>query len=785
MAKLVGRFLLLYAVVALGEWQLHANVNLESTVRTAIRQAIEKADAVAITAIFKQHNLTITSALNPNGETILHMLAIGANENIELFDALIADGGDEQIDLNVADNQGMTPLHNAALTDKSNLAGKLLAGGATPDVADNQGKTARQLAEEGGYEQVVEVIDESIAAAGAAEDEPLGVGAANSDEVDLSLILINMITLAQHKSFDPLIGRAPEITRIFEILGRRKKNNPVLVGLAGTGKTAIVEGVANLIANGNAPDDVKDKTLYSLNVSALLAVGGDLPLYLQALLDFAKQNPGTMFFADEVHALTRNVGGIVPIDMLKPALAEGSLRLIGATTEDEYRQHIAGDMTLARRMMRVNIDEPSLSLAALIAMSARDLISQHHGIKITNTAVYSAVTLSAQYLSDRTLPDKAIDLLDEAASAVRQGLSMRELQRQDLETQLAAAQVTKHIGTYSSDTKEQIKQLRADLKKFNKTSPASVVNTHTIGELIAKKTGIPVEKILQDRHEKVLSLLANLKKKVFGQDQALETIHEVLLASHAGLTDENKPLGSFMLRGPTGTGKTETGKRVAEILFDDESNLITIDMSEYSEQHAVAKLIGSPPGYVGYEDGGILTSAVMNRPYSVILFDEVEKAHRNFTHIMLQILDEGRLTDSRGHIVDFSNTVIMMTTNSTSIEDDFRPEVLGRIDEILTYEKLNRSVMDKLVLKNLEQINQRLFSKGITVSLDEQTILTLSKEGYSPKYGARPLETVFHRKISVPLSRMIVEGELEKNKRYRLSLDEQGELRATHITSKE
>ena len=324
--------------------------------------------------------------------------------------------------------------------------------------------------------------------------------------------------------------------------------------LPGTGKTAIIEGIANLIVSDQAPDNLEGKTLYSLNVSALLGQPA-IEEWIAAIIKFAKDNPDVLFFADEIHALARPRGGLVPIDLFKPALADGTLRLIGATTEDEYIQHIAGDMTVARRMMQVSIEEPSLELAALIAMSARDLISEHHDIKITNTAVYSAVTLSAQYLTDRTLPDKAIDLLDEAASSVRQSNSMRELQREDLETKLAAAEMTKNVGKYNNDVKEEIKQLRAELKNFNRTKPPKQVNTQTIGELIAKKTGIAVEKILQDRHEKVLVLFEKMQEQVFGQDEALKAIYEIMLASHAGLTDEKKPLGSFLLRGPTGTGE--------------------------------------------------------------------------------------------------------------------------------------------------------------------------------------------------------------------------------------
>lgn len=779
MVKLLKKFLLLCAIVVAGSSQLHAN-NLAPAVKGAIRQAIAQADSVAIRAILNQHNLTATSALNPNGETLLHMIALASNEDVELLDAFIStDNSEEQVDVNVADNQGNTALHSAAITNKPAFVGRLLASGARSDVTDRENKTPRQLAEEGEYTSIVEIIDEHEAALAAADEEPLGVGAADGD-INLSLILVDMTTLAKEGALDPVIGRAPEVTRILEIIGRRKKNNPILVGLAGTGKTAIVEGLANLIVSSEPPDNLKGKTLYSLNVSALLGQPA-IEEWISAIIKFAKDNPDVLFFADEIHALARPRGGLVPIDLFKPALAEGTLRLIGATTEDEYLQHIANDMTVARRMMRVSIDEPSLELAALIAMSARDLISEHHDIKITNTAVYSAVTLSAQYLADRTLPDKAIDLLDEAASSVRQGLSMRELQREDLETRLAAAKMTKNVGKYNEDVKEKIKQLRAELKNFNRTQPQKQVNTQTIGELISKKTGIAVEKILQDRHEKVLGLLEKMKEQVFGQDESLEEISEVMLASHAGLTDEKKPLGSFMLKGPTGTGKTETAKQLAAILFDDESNLITVDMSEFAERHTISKLIGSPPGYVGHDNGGDLTSKVMQRPYSVILLDEVEKAHHEVKQALLSLLDEGRMTDARGHVVDFGNTVIMMTVNSPKIEDDFSPEFLGRLNKILTYNKLNRSVMQQLVLKNLAQVNKRLFGKGITVDLDEKTIALLAKEGYDPTYGARPLENKFNSKISVPLARMVVEGQLERGKSYELSLDEQGELQASII----
>jgi ATP-dependent Clp protease ATP-binding subunit ClpB len=608
-----------------------------------------------------------------------------------------------------------------------------------------------------------------------------------------------------------------------EILGRRGKNNPVLVGPAGVGKTAIVEGLAEAIIKGSVPDVLQGKTIYSLDMGSLMAgtkFRGEFEERLQKLIQFIKDQAGeAILFIDEIHQLVgagKTDGAMDAANLLKPALARGELNCIGATTPDEYQKYILGDSALDRRFRSVPVNEPCLEDAVEILMGIREKLEAHHGIKITDEAVFNAVFLSHQYITDKNLPDKAIDLVDEASSALKLSAEAMPVQLAELQGLIRAkkiyAQVEKHAPEMKSELEKlekefevgkalwesevlsmkQVSELKNQLdrtkfeleqaerngdydsagklkysvlpeleEKLSTTGRGWTLETRDVAAVISRQTGIPIEKILKDQQNEILKLEEHLNARVFGQKEALKEISETLITSHAGLKDQSKPLGSFLLKGPSGVGKTETAKALAEFLFNDEDNIIRLDMSEYSEKHSVAKLIGAPAGYVGYEEGGVLTEAVRRKPYAVILFDEIEKAHQDFSDILLQILDDGRLTDNRGRTINFKNTVILLTTNSKELELEFKPEVLGRIDSILNYLPLDSGIMKSLVDKELSQLNLRLQDKKITLGLSDNLSQVLCKRGYDPRYGARPLATVFNKLVIRPLSKKVLEGQLE------------------------
>lgn len=654
--------------------------------------------------------------------------------------------------------------------------------------------------------------------------------------------LTDLNELATNGKLDPVIGRSMEIRAVMEILGRRGKNNPVLVGPAGVGKTAIVEGLAEAIVKGNVPDVLQGKTVYSLDLGSLMAgtkYRGEFEERLQKLLKFIKgQNGEAILFIDEIHQLVgagKTDGAMDAANLLKPALARGELHCIGATTPEEFQKYILNDSALERRFRSVPVNEPSKEDAIEILMGIREKMEIHHGIKISDEAIYNAVFLSSQYIPDKNLPDKAIDLIDEASSALKLSAEAMPASLVELEAEIRSkkifskttsnnAEILKEIEKLEveflegktkwekevlslkkvSELKNQLDRYKFELSQAERTqnyeeasklkysqipqvekelaalSHDWILKTENIANVISRTKGIPVEKILKSKQENVLKLEDFLKAKVYGQDHALHEISEVLITSHAGLTDPTRPLGSFMLKGPSGVGKTETAKALAEFLFDSPDNLIRFDLSEFSEKHSVAKLIGAPAGYVGYEEGGVLTEAVRRKPYAVILFDEIEKAHRDFSDILLQLLDDGRLTDNKGRTIDFKNTIILLTTNSKDIEGDFKPEVLGRLDAVLTYNSLDMSIMKDLIAKEVRLLNQRLAHKEMTVALDEEMIKYLSEIGYDPRYGARPLQTVFQREVVRPLSKKMLEGDTVKGKilirRHKTEESEHGTL---------
>lgn len=645
-----------------------------------------------------------------------------------------------------------------------------------------------------------------------------------TEEIEIPSFLINLNELAEKGKLDPVIGRSMEIRSVIEILGRRAKNNPVLVGPAGVGKTAIVEGLAEQIVKGMVPDVLKGKTVYSLEMGSLMAgtkYRGDFEERIQNLLKFVKSKSGeVVLFIDEIHQLVgagRTDGAMDAANLLKPALARGELHCIGATTSDEYQKYILNDPALERRFRSVPVNEPSKEDAVEILMGVRTKLEAHHGIKISDDAVYSAVFLSDQYITDKNLPDKAIDLLDESASALKLSAEAMPSKLVELEADLRSKKIYAQMEKDNRELKAEIEVLEKrfaeekavwekevlGLKKVSEVKgrlermkfeletaernqnyeeasklkyfmiPETekemsqfqnewVLGKKHIAQVISRQTGVPVEKILKSKQDSILQLEKFLKGRVFGQDEALHEISETLIASYAGLSDETKPLGTFLLLGPTGVGKTETAKALTQYLFDSEDNIIRLDLSEYSEKHSVAKLIGSPAGYVGYEEGGVLTEAVRRKPYAVVLFDEIEKAHPDFADILLQILDDGRLTDNKGRTINFKNTIIIMTSNSKNPKEDFKPEVLGRIDAVLTYHAINKSVMRELINKQMKLLNERLKSKKVTLQLDDKAFETLTEQGFDPHFGARPLNSVFTRLVTRPLSKKILEGSLQE-----------------------
>lgn len=643
-----------------------------------------------------------------------------------------------------------------------------------------------------------------------------------NEQQEAPSFLINLNELATAGKLDPVIGRSKEIRAVMEILGRRSKNNPVLVGSAGVGKTAIVEGLAEQIVKGAVPDVLRGKTVYSLEMGSLMAgtkYRGDFEERIQNLLKFIKsQNGLAILFIDEIHQLIgagRTDGAMDAANLLKPALARGELHCIGATTQDEYQKYILKDPALERRFRPVPVNEPSKEDAVEILMGVRGKMEAHHGIKISEDAIYGAVFLSDQYITDKYLPDKAIDLIDEAASSLKLSAEAMPAKLVELEAELRSKRVLSQIEKDNktlaseienlqkrfnedkavwekevaalknvSEVKARIDRLKFELEtaerkqNYEEASKIKysllpemekqlmqfqhdwVLSQKHVASVIARQTGIPVEKILKSKQEHILKLEEFLKKRVFGQQESLKEISECLMASHAGLTAENRPLGSFLLLGPTGVGKTETAKALAQFFFENDESMVRLDMSEFSEKHSVAKLIGAPAGYVGYDDGGVLTEAIRRRPYSVVLFDEIEKAHPDFADILLQILDDGRLTDNKGRTISFKNCVLMMTSNSKHPEKDFKPEVLGRVDAILNYRSLDNSIMRQLIDKQLKLLNERLKGKKLDVKLDLSAYQTLTEQGYDAIYGARPLNAVFNRLVTRPLSRLILEDKL-------------------------
>jgi ATP-dependent Clp protease ATP-binding subunit ClpC len=656
--------------------------------------------------------------------------------------------------------------------------------------------------------RVVAMTTESVNKPG-----PSKQGAAGEETPNLEKYSVDLNKLAEEGGIDPVIGRNDEIQRVIQVLSRRTKNNPVLIGEPGVGKTAIAEGLAQKIVEGSIPDIVKDKRIVSLDLPGMIAGAkyrGEFEERIKSVINELTESKDVILFIDELHMIIGAGGAEGAIDasnILKPILAKGQIQIIGATTIDEYRKYIEKDSALERRLQPIMVEEPSVEDTIKILEGLRDRYEAHHGVKITDDAIRAAAELSSRYISDRFLPDKAIDLIDEAASKIRVESFIAPDDLKSLEEKLEELQKEKEEAVNNqnfekaAEIRDMERQIKEELKnkqvnwEQKKHSSNMTVSYDEIAAIVSNWTGVPVSKMTTEESERLLKLEDTLHKKVIGQEQAVKAVSSSVRRARVGLKDPKKPVGSFIFVGPTGVGKTYLAKSLSEELFGDEDAMIRIDMSEYMEKHSVSRLVGSPPGYVGYDEGGQLTEAVRRKPYSVILFDEIEKAHPDVFNILLQILDDGRLTDSKGRTVDFKNTVIIMTSNvgATSIRKQnvlgfasskgvekeeyekmketiteelkktFRPEFLNRIDEVIVFHALKEEHVREIVDIMINDLEKRMKKLDIRIRVTDATREHISAQGFDPVYGARPLERTIRRMIEDELAEEILKGNLSKD----------------------
>lgn len=634
-------------------------------------------------------------------------------------------------------------------------------------------------------------------------------GTAPASTPTLDGLARDLTQIAREGTLDPVIGRSKEITRVIEILARRTKNNPVLIGEPGVGKTAIAEGLAQQIVQNEVPEILRDKRVMTLDMGTVVAgtkYRGEFEDRLKKVMDEIRQAGNVILFIDELHTLIGAGGAEGAIDasnILKPALARGEIQCIGATTLDEYRKYIEKDAALERRFQPIQVDEPSVDEAIQIIYGLRDRYEAHHRVKITDAAVEAAVKMSDRYISDRFLPDKAIDLIDEAGSKVRLRSYTTPPNLKELEAKLEAIRSEKNAAVQSQEFekaasfRDKEQKLKDELEKMKNNwkekqgKEESEVTVEDIASVVSMWTGVPVSKLAQTESQKLLKLEDKLHERVIGQSEAVDAISRAIRRARAGLKDPKRPIGSFIFLGPTGVGKTELARALAEVMFGDEDAMIRVDMSEYMEKHSTSRLVGSPPGYVGFDDGGQLTEKVRRKPYSVILLDEIEKAHPDVFNILLQVLEDGRLTDSKGRTVDFRNTVVIMTSNvgadalkynkfvgfnlqeggKTAYKDmkgkmleelkkAFRPEFLNRLDEMIVFHSLEREHLKQIVSLMTEQLAKRLKEQGIELEITEAAQDKITTEGYEPEYGARPLRRAIQKHVEDRLSEELLKGEV-------------------------
>ncbi|MFR3156571.1 MAG: ATP-dependent Clp protease ATP-binding subunit [Christensenellales bacterium] len=631
----------------------------------------------------------------------------------------------------------------------------------------------------------------------------------------------NLTALAKESKLDPVIGRKNEIQRIIEILSRRTKNNPVLIGEPGVGKTAVVEGLAQMIVDNKVPEILKNKKVVSLDMSAMIAGAkyrGDFEERLKSVLQEIKKAGNIILFIDEMHTIIgagAAEGAMDAANILKPLLSRGEIQIIGATTLNEYRKHIEKDAALERRFQTVIVDEPTTEDTVKILSGLKDKYEAHHKVKITDEAIKAAVDLSERYINDRFLPDKAIDLIDEACSKIKLRTVTMPKNILDMENKIEKVSKEKEEAIISQsfekaaklrdeekELKDKVNKARENWKKKEENKEASV-NAEDIANVVSAWTKIPVTKLTKTESEKLKNLDLELKKRVIGQDDAVEALARAIKRARVGLQNENRPIGSFMFLGPTGVGKTELTKALAENLFGNENQLIRLDMSEFMEAHSVSKLIGSPPGYVGYDEGGQLTEQVRRKPYSIVLFDEIEKAHPDVFNMLLQILDDGRLTDSTGRTVSFKNTVIIMTSNAgarnivehhsigfmnkedskkdyektrdevmAELKKIFRPEFLNRLDDIIVFKKLSNESIEKITKIMLDEFIKRLEKKNIKVDVSDDVIKYISKVGFDDTYGARPLRRAIQSKIEDKFAEEMLDGNIKEDSNVKIDLND-------------